>query len=252
MPHGLHREWHENGVLASEVYLKDAVPDGIGRQWDKDGNLILSYEIKNGTGIQKAWFADQGCWAEISWVNGSMTGRHRTYWIDDGTVVGDIFWIKNRKVSKKRYFEACKTDPNLPRYEDPPAQAPSHVPPTTCPPADMDDLPKSILSSGNALEALAWLKEPSVPERSLGEATTQEDSIELVESLYNAGAVTVWVFDIDGELSEEQNSGRLLVELPSDPAKRESILAKCAEIGAEQGFDAEPDTGQYYTVLMLD
>ncbi|MHC4499773.1 MAG: toxin-antitoxin system YwqK family antitoxin, partial [Planctomycetota bacterium] len=115
VPHGRHREWHENGVLASEVYLKDGVPDGIGRQWDENGDLIVEYEIKNGTGIQKVWIGNQGIWAETSWVNGTRTGRLRAY-LEDGTVMGDTFWIRNEKVSKKRYMEACKTDQSLPRY----------------------------------------------------------------------------------------------------------------------------------------
>jgi antitoxin component YwqK of YwqJK toxin-antitoxin module len=98
VPHGRHREWHENGVLAFEGFLKDGVPDGVANQWNEQGELVCTYEIKNGTGIQKTWFASQGIWGEISWVNGMMTGRHRTFW-EDGTVAGDTFWIRNRRVS---------------------------------------------------------------------------------------------------------------------------------------------------------
>jgi hypothetical protein len=74
----------------------------------------------------------------------------------------------------------------------------------------------------------------------------------LVKSLYQLGAKNVWVFDIDGDLDEEQNSGRLIVELSVDRNERHNLLLKCAEIGAAQGFDAEPDTGQRYILLLLD
>ncbi len=263
VPHGCHREWHENGILASEVYFNCGVPEGVGKQWDKDGNLLVSYEIKSGTGIQKSWFADQGFWGETSWLNGKMTGRQRTYWIDDGTVIADTFWIENKQVSKKKYIEACKIDPNLPRYA------------TECDKQEKtktyDQLINTSETSGNSKyrvneegfvsellaskdihEALSWLTESDVPERSLGETQEREASIDLVKSLYQLGAKNVWVFDIDGDLDEEQNSGRLIVELSEDHNKRHKLLIRCAEIGVTQGFDAEPDTGQRYTLLMLD
>jgi hypothetical protein len=115
-----------------------------------------------------------------------------------------------------------------------------------------NELEKSILASGSAHEAMSWLKEPGVLERSLGECSSYEASVELVQDLYNIGAVKVWVFDIDGGPTEEQNSGRLIVELPKSSIERANLLAKCAEIGAKQGFDPEPDYGQRYTIIMLD
>ena len=107
IPHGYHREWHENGILASEVCYHNGAPEGIGKQWDKEGNLISSYNICNGTGIQKVCFECQGIWAEISWLNGKIAGRQRTYRIDDGTVIGDTFWIENENVSRKSYIKTC-------------------------------------------------------------------------------------------------------------------------------------------------
>ena len=263
VPHGYHREWHENGILASEICFNYGAPEGVGRQWDKDGNLLFSYKIRNGTGIQKVWFADQGIRAEISWVNGKMTGRQRTYSIDDGAIMGDTFWIENEEVSKKYYIEACKTDPNLPRYAkecDKPKKTKRNDQLINTVEAnvnskcriDQEGFVSELLASKDIHEALSWLTESNVPERSLGEAQEREASIALVKSLYQLGAKNVWVFDIDGDLDEEQNSGRLIVELSEDRNERHKLLVKCAEIGAAQGFDAEPDTGQRYTLLMLD
>jgi len=258
IPHGYHREWHENGSLASEVRYNNGVPEGVGKQWDRSGNLIFSYSIYNGTGIQKAWFPDQGIWAEISWLYGKMTGRQRTYMINDGTVIGDTFWIENKSVSRKSYSKACETNPNLPRYEkDSDKPRKKHIPkPSTIAfmsdKDSIDDFTSDLLASESAHEALSWLTERGAPERSLGEAQGKESSISLVESLYKKGAKSVWVLDIDDSLDEEQNSGRLLIELPKNRIERYKLLAKCAEIGVENGFDPEPDTGQEYTLLMLD
>jgi antitoxin component YwqK of YwqJK toxin-antitoxin module len=117
VPHGRHLEWHENGVLAFEENLKNEVPDGVARQWNKNGELLCTYEIKDGTGVQRRWFEDQGFWGEISWVNGAMTGRQRTYWAD-GTVASETFWINNEEVPKGRYEQECNKNSELPIYDE--------------------------------------------------------------------------------------------------------------------------------------
>jgi len=257
IPHGCHRVWHENGVLASEEHLKDGVPDAVGRQWDEQGNLIVTYEIKNGTGIQKTWLPTQGLCSEIPWVNGKISGRQWCYH-EDGTLGGENFWIRDKKVSKKRYLEACKSDPTLPQYEKEKKKCQEAPAIRPVPRADVvsaaefEKIAQSKLVAGSAFEALSWLTEPSRPARSLGEASSQQDSIELIKELYGAGATKVWVIDVHGGPNEEQNSGRLLIELPTDTAERHSILAKCGEIGTELGFSPEPDVGQRYTLVMLD
>jgi hypothetical protein len=254
-PHGWHREWYENGILSSEVCFKKGVPDGIGKQWSKNGDLILSYEIKDGTGVQKSWTEEQGLGDEVSWVNGTITGRWRVYF-RDGSIVGDTYWIKNRKVSKKKYIEMCTVDPTLPKYEDlfggkkPRKSGLSRG-------GKFDKFSNNnfcdkLFSEHQMVDALKWLTEPNVPERTIGECTRPEDSIELVKGFYVIGAVKVWTFDIEGGQDEEQNSGKLVIELPGDPQKRQRIFEKCGEVGEESGFDPEPDNGQKYILIMFD
>ena len=223
------------------------MPDGIGKQWDKTGKLILTYEIKNGTGIQKHWSEEQGIGADISLVKGTFTGRQRTYF-RDGTIIGDTYWIKNRQVSKKKYIEACKKDPTLPRYDD--IEGKKKSPAVKKPPLpENDDICKGIISSGKVKEAREWFKSGKC---FLGEGDDEQGSIELVESLYKAGAVKVWVFDINIDESGEQYSGRLIVEMPKEPGKRKNISSICDEIAENIGFDPEEDRGQQYRLLMLD
>lgn len=251
IPHGFHREWHDNGQLASEIYFVNGVPDGVGSIWDQEGNLIIQYEIVDGTGIQKHCSESQGIWSETSWVNGELTGRQRTYWIKDNTVAGDTFWINSQVVSKKKYMKACETNPNLPKYdsEELSGNCPSG---SNSVEVESDKTIRDILNKKCHREAHEWLYEPEVPERSLGETKGWKESIELVQSLYDLGAKKVWVIDIDGKTDEEQNSGRLIVELPTKSGRRTLLLRYCNELGLEQGYDQEADSGQKYILLMLD
>jgi len=258
IPHGLHREWYENGILASEHVFKEFVTE-ISRFWDEQGNLLIENNIVNGTGIEITWDPVNELRSEVNWLNGKWTGRFRTYW-SDGTICGDIYWIKNRKVSKKKYMEMCKVDKSLPQYDDlkesekiskkSRKKKASKGKKTAT--SNDDKFYENLFSEKEMVEALSWLTESNVPERSLGECQNQEDSVEFVNEFYKVGAVRVWVFDIDGKPDEEQNSGRLIIELPKNSQKRKKLLDKCGEIGEELGFELEPDTGQKYTLLMLD
>lgn len=256
VPHGQYRDWHENGVVASEGQYRNGLPEGKCQQWDEEGNLIASYEIKNGTGIQKTWLPKPQQWIEISWVNGMKNGRQRSS-LKDGTILGDIYWINDQPVRKAKYFEECNINMELPHYDDDEEISKAKYK-EKCKENERssrdgdDDLINNILTSKDLHEALDWLTETNVPERSLGECKYNEESIAIIQSLYSVGAVKIWVFDIDGNPDEEQNSGRLIVELPDNPEKRAELLLKCVEIGDNKCFDPEPDTGQRYTLVMLD
>jgi len=117
VPHGLLRAWYDFGNLASEQNFKEGIPDGISRYWDENGKLLVESNIVDGTGVEKSWEPINRLWGEQCWVNGECTGRNRVSW-DDGTVVKDEYWIKNRKVSKKKYIEMCELDDTLPKYDD--------------------------------------------------------------------------------------------------------------------------------------
>ena len=101
-------------------------------------------------------------------------------------------------------------------------------------------------------EALAWLDESREPSRSLGEATSQGNSIKLVKKLYSLGAVSIHAVEIDGAPDTDQNSGKLVVELPPDADHRKKVLAYTNRRARRLGFDPDPDGGQRYVLLMLD
>jgi len=117
IPHGKNKRWHENGLLAWEWNFKDGIPDGVGNQWDLDGNLIVTYEIVNGSGIQKMWVEAQLSFVESTWHKGKMTGRTRMY-MKDGTVINEGYQFQGKMVSENQYLEECKKDATLPRYDN--------------------------------------------------------------------------------------------------------------------------------------
>ena len=99
-------------------------------------------------------------------------------------------------------------------------------------------------------EALAWL-ENSKGNNTLGELSTTEESVALVKEAYEAGAVEVLAIEID-QYDEMENTGKLIVKLPREPAPRERVFRWCGNQAEAQGFDAEKDSGQTHLFIMLD
>jgi len=68
-----------------------------------------------GTGVVKLWYDNGVVSSEISMVRGLPTGRQRA-WDETGAKVAEVYWIKGKRVSRKKYSEARKTDAGLPEY----------------------------------------------------------------------------------------------------------------------------------------
>jgi hypothetical protein len=111
------RAWHANGTLVSEMPLRDGVIEGIAKQWNSRGDLLGSCEVINGNGIQRFWHENGKLELEIPVVGGQSTGRQRSY-AEDGHLRGELYWIKDEMVSKRRYQQAGKRLSWLPRYND--------------------------------------------------------------------------------------------------------------------------------------
>lgn len=250
--HGLHRRWHPNGMLAEELLMIHGVPDGVAKHWNEQGVLLGSFEIKNGTGVQCLWHPNGRLMGEFSWVDGQWTGRQRAYF-EDGELAGETYWLGNEKVSRKRYHQACAQNPNLPRYQDKgsvPLAQPEKDP---IPRGDITrTLAVHLLQGSRVREALAWLQESRQPSRSLGEATGQDQAIQLITKLYSLGAVTIHAVQINGDPAEDQNTGHLVIELPQEQKQRRKLLRFCGRLARAAGFDPEPDLGQRYMLVTLD
>ncbi|MHC4333566.1 MAG: hypothetical protein ACYSUP_02735 [Planctomycetota bacterium] len=116
-----------------------------------------------------------------------------------------------------------------------------------------DEFVQRFLGDPNSREVLNWLRASSEDDfRSLGELETTDESITLVQEIYEAGAVYVLAVEID-EYPEGQNTGKLVIKLPEDDADaRKRVFAWAGNVAQQQGFDPEQDSGQSYLFVMLD
>ncbi len=102
---------------------------------------------------------------------------------------------------------------------------------------------------GPKAEALGWLKSGSGA-NTLGE-TSNEESVRLIQAIYSAGAAQVLAVEID-DYEGFQNTGKLVIALPTDPDARKAVFIWHAEQAESMGFDGERDIGQTHLFSMLD
>ena len=217
--HGACRTWHPNGRLASEQFYQHGRPHGLCQQWNQRGKLLGSYQMKDGTGIQREWFENGRLQMETSTVAGKFTGRIRL-WLPDGTLVAEQFAIENRNVTQAAYAVAAGRHPDYPRY-------PARKGKIKLPNADEIERRefqlqvKGLLSQRNRCEAAKWLA-AGAQRRSLGLFTFIQAQ-RLVKNLYAATAQKVFAVKIYEGKSGKQFSDALLVKLPSEKPARRAI-----------------------------
>lgn len=256
LPDGLQRHWHPNGVLAMEIPFDHGAINGMTKQWNDKGELLGTCELNNGTGTYRLWHANGQLMIEKPMIGRRTTGRERVY-AEDGELLSESYWIGNAKVSKTRYVEACERNRELPRYENEMSCVRKRgtkkaAERTVLPEPLSDELPIQLMRSVGVREALKWLEESVEPSRSLGEEMGRYESIRLVKRLYRLGASAVHAVEIDGGVDDDQNSGRLVIELPQDPKRRRQLFKFCGTLAMEHGFEPESDVGQKYILQMLD
>jgi hypothetical protein len=250
---GPNRHWHDNGILEEEHFYIAGLEHGVSRQWDREGKLLGTYDMKYGTGISKHWAENGQLVHEMSYVDGQFCGRSRT-WFEDGELVGTQFWIRNQKVSKKKYLEACKKDPTLPRYEDnePEREEPEIIGKYVkreIPISDWDrerhnEFINKFLRKPNRGEARQWLAGDE--NRWIGELS-HEDSVEFVEGGYKAGATKILAVEIESE-----NTNRLIVYPPAEGPKRKRVFEWNSEFAQREGWDPYDDWGQNELFVFFD
>ena len=288
--HGVVRIWHDNGVLAREMPMDRGIEHGVVRQWDRDGKLLGEYAMVQGTGVQKLWYPNGRLASEISMANNQFTGRMICWWAD-GSISNVTYHIRGRQLSRKKYLLACETDPTLPRYSDNPRSGgipkdwpssfqelgaaasgidPARIPAVSTPPPharprarkerDADDAARhdascqDLIRQPGTCDAREWFCGALEGEqRTLGEIATMGESKVELDALYKAGPVRVFALGIDRypEVATE-NTGKLLVELPTEKQARRRVLAWCTKWARATGHDPVPDFGQRYAFVMMD
>lgn len=240
--HGLIREWHKNGTLAKEIPMKEGVRHGVCKEWNDAGQLLGTFEMRMGTGVSKHWFPDGQLGLEISVINEAFTGRQRQ-WDEDGNLIEENFFLNNRRVAKDDYDRACRLDSSLPSYMDEPQ---AHR--VAAQRNKSEQLIKRLLATKHS-EAIEWLKRNGrAAKKTLAELSAKK-SVALVAELYKAGAVRVLAVDIDEGPNGNENTDKLVVDLPRETAKRKAIFELCG--GKQFPCSPEADQGQSRVAIFL-
>lgn len=245
-PVGMVRHWYDDGVLKREcTYDDDGLEHGIARDWNKEGKLLGEFRWDHGTGISKNWFEDDRLRSEHHYIRGKRCGRSRIWW-EDGGLMSVTYYISDREVSKKKYDEACKTNPAWPRYDDDELEPEYVIPPVKYKKRDTpvsewerhkhDEFINKFLRQPNRGEARQWLAGDE--RRNIGEMTPEE-SREFIEEGYKAGATKILAVEIEGN-----TTNCLIVYLPPTGPKRERLFEWNGQAAQRCGFDPYEDWGQ--------
>lgn len=97
---GTYKIYYPNGNVKMEVKSKNGKPDGLGRFYDEDGNIVFEGNFKNGlmNGKMLNFYPDGSIHNEINYTNGKPDGLYKTY-NQDGTPVVEVLF-ENGTASK--------------------------------------------------------------------------------------------------------------------------------------------------------
>lgn len=136
------------GKLLSATAYRNGLEHGLARQWSRDGRLIGTYRMKNGTGIDLWWQetstkrrgpylaevhfmlkghrhgiewwlnADQrSVYQERRWSHDEAHGIEREWDAEGGLRPGfPKFYVRGRRVTRRVYERERNADPSLPPY----------------------------------------------------------------------------------------------------------------------------------------
>lgn len=234
----------------------------------RDGKLSCT-KPKNGTGVMQS-FQPNGHLSQECWIqNGKPAGWIRGY-DTDGTLLMTKFMYGFKLMSKKQYHKLCDKNPELLRFDD----VKEHSFITS---ADLklerevqrkkaqvilnqdntelrrkyEAFCQKRLAEGNPHEVVSWLSGEPKGQNTLGELTTNKESLKLARRLYSIGAVKVFAIEI-GKNEQGENSGKLVIALPSEIEPRKHIFRWSNKLAREQGFDPDVDIGQENLFVLLD
>ena len=183
-----------------------------------------------------------------------------------GVKTGETYFYKRRLVSRRTY-EKGRSD-----YEDMPAadstledwgasllqavgrerrqrtaQAKQHNPDPDVA-LKNDAFCSGVMDKGKREDAVQWIQTRS---HTLGERNWS-GSKRLVDRLSALGCVHIYACEIDVYGNSEENTGHLVVELPTIVSARSKILMMIDRLAEESGYSGDLDDGQRYVYVKLD
>lgn len=97
---GTYKIYYPNGNVKMEVKSKNGKPDGLGRFYNEDGNILFEGNFADGlmNGKMLNFYPDGSIHNEINYTKGKPNGTYRTY-NQDGTLVVEVVF-ENGKATK--------------------------------------------------------------------------------------------------------------------------------------------------------
>lgn len=138
----------EEGIMTFAEPYRQGLAHGTARQWSHDGELIGTYTMKHGTGLDlwrqkrnwgtgrvflaEARFIKKGKWHGFEWwLNEDQRGVYDEHHFWENLQHGiqrswnskdrlrrgyPRYWVNNERVTRREYLHASAKDPNLPAY----------------------------------------------------------------------------------------------------------------------------------------
>src|SRR5262249_35789233 len=101
------REWHPNGILASQKHFVNMREHGNSKSWNSAGELLGTNVFKHGTGTDREWYENGTIKSEMEFVRGEITGPMRFY-DEDGKLFQTAYVYRGAFISKRRYLQKCE------------------------------------------------------------------------------------------------------------------------------------------------
>jgi len=140
----------DDGVVTFAEPYRNGVVHGTVKQWSHDGELIGTYTMKHGTGLDlwhakydwgkgrvylsEARYVKEGKWHGFEWwLDENQKSVHSEHHFWENLQHGierrwnsqhrlrrgfPRYWVNNKQVTKREYLRACASDPNLPPFRE--------------------------------------------------------------------------------------------------------------------------------------
>ena len=113
----------------------------------------------------------------------------------------------------------------------------------------MGSMIEEMMADPGTRDIKEWLFRESEKPICLGELD-EDQSVDLARNGYASGVLRMWAVDIDVD-EDYENTGKILVELPADPAVRKQAVAWVEAAISGTGYTFR-DEGEDIVFLMLD
>ncbi len=226
------------------VFEHEQLPSGktITRQFGKDGSLL-----------------------EEMHHHGALVIAIQYCFVSDGKV-DEIYFVKQRMVSRRTYEKARIAYSDMPAADDTREDTGAELLRAVAKEGrlrqrakqqhqvdaeaarKLDEFCSALMTEGKCEDAASWIQNKN---HTLGERDWCS-SKRLVERLSKLGCVHIYACEIDCYDGVLENTGQLVMELPSESKVRSKVLKAINGLASQTGYDGPFDDGQQYAFVKLD